>query len=443
MDQLTGDSGLQTGGAHQDKDRQWNPEENHRQSNLIRNQFLLGRLIGEVNRKLSSGQNYEQILDFIFDALNIIIPFDRIGIALLEPENQLRLSWVRSKVPTIHLKMNYAASILGSSLESIVKTGQPRIISDLVEYSRNHPDSASTKLILSDGIRSSLTCPLMAHGKMIGIVFFSSCLPGTYEHLHVQIFSEIAEELSTLVEQGQLQNYFSRDAAKARNLGMILHDLKSPLSIIDGFLEMALVEDWYEHLSPRGKQVLSVLKRNSGYMSMLIEELSQLSQVGSVLDRRSVNLKEFTSEICNHGQFLSERKSIQFKCNIDPHLSESASFDAEKIRRVINNLLTNAVKFSNRGSEICLLIKVTEDRLSFSVADQGQGIKAEELQNIFKEFGKTSTRPTEGEESTGLGLAIAKQLVELHGGQISVESKINQGSTFSFWIPLGDSAFLH
>jgi signal transduction histidine kinase len=102
---------------------------------------------------------------------------------------------------------------------------------------------------------------------------------------------------------------------------------------------------------------------------------------------------------------------------------------------VLENLFSNAVKYSRRGSEARFSFRREPDRLVFSVTDTGLGIPAEEIPKLFQEFGKTSVRPTEGEQSTGLGLAIAKRIVEQHKGQIMVESKPGPGSTFTFWIP--------
>lgn len=99
-------------------------------------------------------------------------------------------------------------------------------------------------------------------------------------------------------------------------------------------------------------------------------------------------------------------------------------------------IFTNAIKFSKRGSSISFSVLSDLSRLTFTVSDQGQGIPIHELEKLFKEFGKTSTKPTERESSTGLGLAIAKKIVEQHGGEISAMSKPNEGSTFSFWLPL-------
>lgn len=402
-------------------------------------QLLFGKLLQEINRKLNSGSKMDSVLDFIFDSLDVIIPYDRIGIALVdERETFVHLKWVRAKIPIQHLRLGFSAPLAGSSLQDILKTGQPRIINDLTEYLNQHPQSESTKLAMKDGVRSSLTCPLRSNGRSIGFVFFSSRKPQTYNSEHVETFLDIAEELAVIVEHGRLQNFFEVNKSKAQTLGMVLHDLKSPLGIIQGFIEASLDESWYKELSNEGRDIFSVLQRNTQFMFGLLNELSEMSQIdrqGMMLRKQEVDLLPFLSDVICNGNLLSERKEIQFRGYLAPDLPEKFFFDPDKIRQVIDNLLTNAVKYSARHSSISFRVSSGYNLLEFSVEDQGQGIPQEEISKLFKEFGKTSVRPTEGEGSTGLGLSIAKKIVEQHGGEISASSTFKKGSTFTFWIP--------
>ncbi|MBY0314578.1 MAG: GAF domain-containing sensor histidine kinase [Bdellovibrionales bacterium] len=402
-------------------------------------QHFLGGLFQKINRKLTSGTDYESVLDFVFDSLDVVIPYDRMGIALIgEGGNHVRLRWVRSKVPIQSLKLGYSAQLSGSSLETIIQTGQPRIINDLVLHLNEHPQSGSTKLAVQDGVRSSFTCPLRANDKPIGLVFFSSCKPDTYRDQHIQTFLDIADELSVIVEQGRLKFFFEANKSNGKNLAMVLHDLRSPLGIIQGFIEASLSEDWYNKLNGDAKEIFSILGRNAKFMFGLLDDLTEIGELHrheAPLARQKVNLIDFFNEVTTDVQLLARKKEIQIFSDIDPSLPESAMFEPGRIRQVLENLLTNAAKYSKRGSRIILTVRGSQDRITVSVSDQGQGIPENELSKLFCDFGKTSVRPTEGEQSTGLGLAIAKRIVERHGGKISVESAVNHGSIFKFWIP--------
>lgn len=178
----------------------------------VRSKLELSRLFREVNQKIITGASDVQIFEFVFEKLNYFIPFDRIGVALIDQHDGLvKLRWVRSKDPPKYLSGNYSASLKGSSLEKIVLTGKPRILNDLLQYLCENPRSVSTQLIVQDGIRSSLTCPLSAEGRPVGFVFFSSKTPNTYSEEHAETFSEIAEELSIVAEQQHLKGLRERN----------------------------------------------------------------------------------------------------------------------------------------------------------------------------------------------------------------------------------------
>ena len=405
----------------------------------IETQLLLGKVFRGITQKLNSDLPYTKILDFVFESMGMIIPFDRMGIALVQPEDdRVSLKWVKSNMPIQNLTGNYSAKIKGSSLENIFKSGQPRIINDLEKYSEEHPQSVSTQLALQDGIRSNMTCPLCSNGKRIGIVFFSSREKNTYENQDIQTFMHIADELSVIVAHGRQQNEFEVSQGREQSLRMVVHDLRSPLNVINGFLELATLEDWFVGLREEDKKIFKIIERNTRYMSELLGELGDLKQSdfeNTALTYNDVNVADFCREIATAERHIAARKNIELNIKINNRLYDTARFDSVKIHRVLDNLLTNAFKFSNPGRTVLLKVVCNHDRIEFEVTDQGQGIPESEIPKLFKEFGKTSVRPTGDEPSTGLGLAIARKIVEKHGGAISVNSTAGWGSTFSFWLP--------
>jgi PAS domain S-box-containing protein len=154
---------------------------------------------------IESGLTLEEVLDHVFEAFQEVVPFDRIGCALVEDEGRTARSvWSRSISATGDIPVGYSASLAGSSLQPILESGRPRILNDLEAYLREHPDSDNTRRILAEGVRSSLTCPLIALGKPVGFLFFSSSRPHTYDGGHVELYLQIAEHLSTIIEKGRL-----------------------------------------------------------------------------------------------------------------------------------------------------------------------------------------------------------------------------------------------
>ncbi len=408
------------------------------QSKIREAQFQFGRLMREINHKISAGDEFKSILNFLFDSLDTIIPYDRIGIALIE-DGQLCAKWMKSKLPSGNLGPGYCGPLDGSSLKQILETGHPRIINNLVQYGQLKPESESTKLALKDGVKSSLTCPVYSDGAPVGVVFFSSGKTNTYKSEHIETYLEIADELSFVINQDRIRREAVHGRSTSQNVRMLLHDLKSPLGVIQGFLQIAQDEAWYDSLDQDAKKIFSTLERNAFHMSELLGELAELSQLNFQKDKTEVCevvLRNFISELEIVGRDLASKKSIKFEVSCARGIPETAYFNPLKIRRVADNLLSNAIKYSPRQTTVSLSVSCEGGRLRFEVSDQGLGIPEKELPKLFREFGKTSVRPTEGESSSGMGLAIAKKIVGQHGGQISVCSQFGQGSTFSFWIPV-------
>ena len=171
----------------------------------LERKFAEANALIRLGERVNAGLVLGDVLDQIFDSFRSIIPYDRIGCSLLEDEGHtVRAVWSRSLGAAPKLGIGYSAPLAGSSLARIIETGRPRIINDLEQYLREHPRSLSTRLVLSDGVRSSLTCPLVALGKRVGFVFFSSNRPGTYSERHVELLTPIAGQLSLVVEKGRL-----------------------------------------------------------------------------------------------------------------------------------------------------------------------------------------------------------------------------------------------
>ena len=171
----------------------------------LERKFAEANALIRLGEKISSGLLLEEVLDQIFDSFRSIIPYDRIGCSMLEDEGRtVRAVWARSLGADTKLGVGYSAPLAGSSLSQIIETGRPRILNDLEQYLREHPGSHSTRLVVYEGVRSSLTCPLVAEGKRVGFVFFSSTEPNTYSDAHVDLLMQIAGQLSFILEKGRL-----------------------------------------------------------------------------------------------------------------------------------------------------------------------------------------------------------------------------------------------
>jgi len=397
------------------------------------------RALVRVTEQINAGLVLDDVLSHVFDWFHAIIPYNRIGFSLLEEDGKIvRARWARSEAPEMKLGGGYEAPLEGSSLQQIIETGRPRILNDLEAYLREHPRSDSTRRIVEEGMRSSLTCPLIAMGKPIGFMFFSSMTSNAYSDVHVELFLEIAGQLAMIVEKGRLyQQLVELNELKNKFLGIAAHDLRNPIAVVKSYISLLLNGLLGEVTAPQ-REIMQNMNTACLTMLALIDDLLDVSAIESGrLDLRPeiVDLAQYLRGCHASNSLLARAKGIELELDLSPD-PPKVTMDPSRINQVLNNLVTNAIKFSHPKTKVIVGAKVVGNEVRISVADQGQGIPEKEIAGIFSPFARGSVRPTAGEKSTGLGLAIVKRMVEAHGGQIMVKSKVGQGSTFTFTLPL-------
>ena len=395
--------------------------------------------LAAITEKINAGLVLDEVLTQLYDTFHSFIPYNRIGLALMDEDGKtLRSRWQKSDGETLHIDTGYAAPVRGSSLEKIIETRKPRIINDLVQYQQMKPDSESTRRIVAEGMRSSLTCPLVALDKPVGVLFFTSRQPETYRHAHVEVFMRIAGQLSVIVEKSRLyQQLMELNEIKNRFLGIAAHDLRSPISVIKNYVDL-FTKGYLGEIDEQQRSIFERMDISCGQMLAMINDLLDVSAIEAgklELRPEDIDMGSFLRDAFENARLLAGTKGIGVTLDIPDDLP-TLSIDRARMSQVISNLVTNAIKFSHRDTTITISAGADESECRFSVTDQGQGIPESELPKLFSPFGKTRVRPTDGEKSTGLGLAIVKKMVEAHRGHIDVSSREGEGSTFTVHLPL-------
>jgi two-component system, OmpR family, sensor kinase len=254
--------------------------------------------------------------------------------------------------------------------------------------------------------------------------------------------SRLNNELATLQREMAQKNVELEklSAEKSRLLGMAAHDLRSPLGVIFAYSEF-LESEAGERLTPEEREFIATIQRTSRFMLELVEDLLDVSalEAGRLrLDLRPTDLGDLVRRNVALNAVLAAPKNVAVE--LEASIVPLVSVDPGKIEQVLNNLIGNAVKFSKSGTVVVVRLDAAEGEVTVTVADQGEGIAAADLPRLFQPFGVVRARGTAGERSTGLGLAIARRIVEGHGGRIGVESEAGRGSTFSFAIPTDPGA---
>lgn len=260
----------------------------------------------------------------------------------------------------------------------------------------------------------------------------------------IGILQDISDRNQAELEQERLlqQEQFAREQAEKANrikdefLAVLSHELRSPLNPILGWSKLLQ----RGKLDPaKTKEALASIERNAQLQSQLIEDLLDISRILQgklVLTMTPVDLSTMTRAALETGRSAAETKNIQVQTIFSPNVGK-VSGDASRLQQIVWNLLSNAIKFTSEGGRVEVRLMQSDRYAQIQVSDTGKGISPDFLPYIFEHFRQEDGATTRKFGGLGLGLAIVRQLVELHGGEIFVESPgEGQGATFTIQLPL-------
>lgn len=250
--------------------------------------------------------------------------------------------------------------------------------------------------------------------------------------------SRVNNELANLQREMAKANIELARLNEQKNqlLGMAAHDLRNPLGVIMSYAKF-LDRIAGVKLDDQERQFLAQIAKSSQFMLRLLEDLLDVSQIESGKLQLALAPLDLAATVAGNielNRLLAGAKNIAIELQ-RPAAPLWVEADATKIEQVLNNLISNAVKYSPPGTTVGVTLDADAGEVTVRVRDQGQGIPEAELSGLFQPFSKTSVKSTGGEKSTGLGLAITRRIVEGHGGRIGVESRVGEGSRFSFALP--------
>jgi signal transduction histidine kinase len=253
---------------------------------------------------------------------------------------------------------------------------------------------------------------------------------------------QLAADLEQRVQDRTAELERARDTAERANraksefLSRMSHELRTPLNAILGFGQ--LLEMQLQQPGPRS-QVRQILDAGQ-HLLTLINDVLDLAKIESgrmELDPAEVDVPQLLESAMNLVRERAERQGLRLSLALDPAVQRWV-LDERKVKQVLINLLSNAVKFTPAGGEVTVQARRPDSsRLELAVIDTGCGIAPQEQEQVFEEFRQASGHYLRKSEGTGLGLALARRFVELHGGRLGLHSSPGQGSTFTFTLPAG------
>ncbi len=240
--------------------------------------------------------------------------------------------------------------------------------------------------------------------------------------------NELVEKLKTdIVQLKKLEQ------VRSQFLGNVSHELRTPIFAVQGYLETLLdgaVDD-----TSVNRSFLEKAQSNLNRLNVLLEDLINISQIESgemKMSFRYFRINEFLESVAKEFEKMAANRKVILKLSLNTTVNDEAFGDKDRLRQVLNNLISNAINYNKSGGDVVLASEKVANGIQISIKDTGVGISSEHISRIFERFYRVDNDRSRELGGTGLGLAIVKHIVEAHGSQVQVESKIGEGSIFRF-----------
>jgi PAS domain S-box-containing protein len=362
----------------------------------------------------------------------------RVAVAHVDSAKAERVLELHQRYPPREDDVSGVARVLASEVPELLPEIPETMLRRMVQ------DSEHLALLREVGFQSCIRVPMRARERNFGVITFA--IAGKrhrYDRRDLALAEELGRRAAVAVDNALLYLEAQRAQAEAQEanrlkddfLATLSHELRTPLTSILGWTQMLLKR---EDLDAAGQRKgLETIERNARVQRQLVEDLLDVSRITSgklMLDLKEVPLSEVADAALESVRPTAEARGVQLEARVD-RVSESVLADATRLQQVLWNLLTNAIKFTERGGRVWLEARREGSVVALTVRDTGKGISREFLPHVFERFRQADIGKEHG--GLGLGLAIVRHLVELHGGTVSVHSDgPGTGATFQVCLPL-------
>ena len=328
----------------------------------------------------------------------------------------------------------------GTVAGRVLLDGKPIHIPDV----QADPEYTMAGISKSTGFHTVLGVPLLREGSPIGVIILGRKAVRAFSDKQIELAATFADQAVIAIENVRLFDEIQDKSRqlevasqhKSQFLANMSHELRTPLNAILGYTEL-MADGIYGELPEKSMGVLKRLESNGRHLLGLINDVLDLSKIEAgqlVLELTDYSLEDIAQTVRSTLEPLAADKKLAFKVEVAPKLPAGHG-DGRRLTQVLINLVGNAIKFTDVG-EVVISARASDGSFHLSVRDTGPGISAADQAKLFQEFQQADNAITRKKGGTGLGLAISKRIIEMHGGKIWVESRVGQGSTFAFTVPV-------
>ncbi len=398
-------------------------------------------LLAEASRVLSASFDYQTTLAAL---VNLAVPAlgDYCALDIVEAEDKFERIGEAHVDPAKSQLLREVATFPRSALTArhplirVMTTGEPVLEADVTPafIRASFAEAGQRRIVEALEPRSLICVPLVTSGKPLGALTLVTSGSGRrYEPADLSLAADLARRAAVVVEHARLFHE-AQQATRARDdvLAVVAHDLRNPLNTVSMAVALMLESTPPERVQDR-RQV-EIVRRAADRMNRMIQDLLDVKRMESgrlTIDARPEPASALINDTIDMLRPLAAGNTIRLETSIDESLPPVLA-DTARIQQVLSNLVGNAVKFTPRNGRITVCAERIDGEVRFGVIDTGPGIPPEQVPHIFGRFWQAKTSDRRG---IGLGLAIAKGIVEAHNGRIWVESHVGLGSTFYFTLP--------
>jgi len=396
-------------------------------------------MLETVNQHVAAADSLKDLIDFLFETFGDHSPTNRVALAFVQECGKRVVAYhTHADYTLFFLKPGYTQDLEDSSLENVIRSGRARIIDDLQEYLAFKPESTSTRLIIQEGIRSSMTCPLSVDGKNVGLLFRSSTQSYAYDNKQVLMWQAVTERISQAVDKAyRIEQLTEANRVYTEMLGFVSHELKSPVSslVMDANL---MLGGYLGELSQKQSVKIQHMVNKSKYLLNLIREYIDFARLEGGEMRPSFRItSEFKQEILEQATEMLESQRIEKNITLSFECEDGlrVECDPNLILIVMVNLIGNAYKYGDENGSVEVHVKQNSGLLEVIVHNTGPGFPADQSSKLFRRFSRLNTPELCKQKGTGIGLYSCWRIITLHHGHIQARSSLGEWAEFSFSIP--------